>query len=430
MNAARVNFRIRKQRQKRLFILFPILLVLSAAVIFVLTRFDSRRKLSIPVKTWAPVSPATRSPALAEYKIRIRPGDTIGQVLSRYGFSPADVQAIYDQVKPVFDLRRIKAGQLLHLYADPSGAVVRLEYDVDDIRFLRVEKREELFRAVLEDRPVDIVAEMICGTIEDSPILAFNRFGEGDFLALAFADIFGWDVDFYIDIREGDTFKVIFEKRYLDGKFIGYGKILAAELVNQEKLHQAFYFLSPDTNRPGYYDAEGNSLEKEFRKSPIKWARITSRFSSRRLHPIHKVYRAHYGVDYAASIGTPVQATADGVVTFAGWNGASGRMVRIRHKNAYETMYLHLRSFGPGIRPGFRVKGGDIVGYVGSSGESTGPHLDYRIKRNGSYLNPLSAKFDPVEPLKEEWLDDFHAEVEKCRLLLADPFFLVGGSFF
>ncbi|MBN2408919.1 MAG: peptidoglycan DD-metalloendopeptidase family protein, partial [Candidatus Aminicenantes bacterium] len=384
----------------------------------------------IPVKTWAPVSPATRSPALAEYKIRIRPGDTIGQVLSRYGFSPADVQAIYDQVKPVFDLRRIKAGQLLHLYADPSGAVVRLEYDVDDIRFLRVEKREELFRAVLEDRPVDIVAEMICGTIDDSPILAFSRLGEGDFLALAFADIFGWDVDFYIDIREGDTFKVIFEKRYLDGKFIGYGKILAAELVNQEKLHQAFYFLSPDTNRPGYYDAEGNSLEKEFRKSPIKWARITSRFSSRRLHPIHKVYRAHYGVDYAARIGTPVQATADGVVTFAGWNGASGRMVRIRHKNAYETMYLHLRNFGPGIRSGHRVKGGDIVGYVGSSGESTGPHLDYRIKRNGSYLNPLSAKFDPVEPLKEEWRDDFQGEIEKYRLLLADPLFLVGGSFF
>ncbi|MBN2408478.1 MAG: hypothetical protein JXE07_01975, partial [Candidatus Aminicenantes bacterium] len=234
MTASRVNFRIRKQRRKRLLLAFPAVSILAAgAVVFVLTRFGGQRTPPVPVKTWAPASLATRSPALAEYKIKIRPGDTIGQVLSRYGFSPADVQAMYDQVKPVFDLRRIKAGRLLHLYADPSGAVVRLEYDVDDIRFLRVEKREDLFRPSLEDRPVDIVAEMICGTIEDSPILTFNRLGEEDFLALAFADIFGWDVDFYIDIREGDAFKVIFEKKFLEGKFLGYGRILAAELVNQ-----------------------------------------------------------------------------------------------------------------------------------------------------------------------------------------------------
>jgi murein DD-endopeptidase MepM/ murein hydrolase activator NlpD len=269
---------------------------------------------------------------------------------------------------------------------------------------------------------------MIWGTIEESPILAFNRLGEQDSLALSFADLFGWDVDFYIDLRQGDTFKVIFEKRFLQGKFIGYGQILAAEFNNQGRRLQAFAYSSPDTQRFGHYDAEGKSLEKEFRKSPIKWARITSRFTSSRLHPIHKVYRAHYGVDYAARIGTPVQATADGTVTFAGWNGASGRMVRIRHKNAYETMYLHLRSFGPGIRSGARVKSGDIVGYVGSSGDSTGPHLDYRITRNGSYLNPLSAKFDPVEPLREEHLTDFKRAIENYRRLLADPlaFFRAG----
>ncbi|MGB7295037.1 MAG: peptidoglycan DD-metalloendopeptidase family protein [Candidatus Aminicenantales bacterium] len=429
MTASRVNFRIKRQNRKRLFLAFPVLAVLAAAV-FVMTQLDRPKIEPIPAKTWAPVSSTAPSPALAEYKIRIRPGDTIGEVLSRYGFSPAHVQAMYDQIKPVFDLRRIKAGQFLRLYADPSGAVVRLEYDIDDIRYLRVEKRDELFQAALEDRPVETVTGMICGTIEDSPIQAFSRLGEEGSLALSFADLFGWDVDFYIDIREGDAFKVIFEKKYLQGKFLGYGKILATELINQGKLHQAFYFISPDSHRPGYYDAQGKSLEKEFRKSPIKWARITSRFSRSRLHPIHKVYRAHYGVDYAAPVGTPVQATADGVVTFAGWNGASGRMVRIRHKNAYETMYLHLRSFGPGIRWGSRVKSGDVVGYVGSSGESTGPHLDYRIKRNGSYLNPLSAKFDSVEPLKEEWLDDFQVEVEKYRLLLADPLIFVGSSFF
>ncbi len=430
MKASRVHFRIQRQKRKRLLFIPPLIAILAAVLIFVLAKVDGQKSTAVPAKSWASVSSAAPSPALAEYQIRVRPGDTIGKVLSRYGFSPADIQALYDQVKPVFDLRRIRAGRLLRLYADPSGAVVRLEYDIDDINYLSVEKREDLFQAALEARPVETTIGMAGGIIEESLIQAFDRIGERDSLALAFADLFGWDVDFYIDIRPGDTFKLIFEERYLQGNFIGYGQILAAEFVNQDILHQAFYYVSPDTHKPGYYDAQGKSLEKEFRKSPIKWARISSRFSRSRLHPIHKVYRAHYGVDYAADVGTPVQATADGVVSFAGWNGASGRMIRIRHKNAYETMYLHLRSFGPGVRSGARVKSGDVVGYVGSSGESTGPHLDYRIKRNGSYLNPLSAKFDPIEPLGEEVLDDYREEIEKYRILLADPLVLVGSSFF
>jgi murein DD-endopeptidase MepM/ murein hydrolase activator NlpD len=308
--------------------------------------------------------------------------------------------------------------------------VVRLEYDLDDFNYLSIEKRKDVFQASRHARTVETVMALISGSVEESLILAFDRLGEGDILALALADLFGWDIDFYIDLRPGDSFKVVFERKYLEGKFIGYGRILAAEFSNQGRTLQAFFYVPPGTQKPGYYDAEGKSLEKEFRKSPIKWARITSRFSSRRLHPIHKVYRAHYGVDYAADINTPVQATADGTVTFAGWNGASGRMVRIRHKNAYQTMYLHLRNFGPGIRRGKRVKSGDIVGYVGSSGDSTGPHLDYRITRNGSYLNPLSAKFDPVEPLKEEQLGAYKQAIEGYRVLLVDPLALVGPGFF
>lgn len=430
MTTARVQFKIqRRRRRKRL--LFILLIAACAVIILVvLTQLDGEKPRPVPAKTAAPAIPAAQTPALAEYGVKIRPSDTIGKVLSRYGFSAADVQVLYDQVKPVFDLRRLRTGQHLRLYADPSGAVVRLEYDIDDFNTLTVEKREDVFKAGLLARPVDTTIGLIWGSIEESPILAFNRLGEEDSLALGFADLFGWDVDFYIDLRQGDTFKVIFEKRYLQGKFIGYGQILAAELTNQGRMLQAFSYVSPDTQRLGHYDAEGKSLEKEFRKSPIKWARITSRFSSSRLHPIHKVYRAHYGVDFAAPIGTPVQTTADGTVTFAGWNGASGRMVRIRHKNAYETMYLHLRSFGPGIRSGARVKSGEIVGYVGSSGDSTGPHLDYRITRNGSYLNPLSAKFDPVEPLREEHLDAFKQAIEKYRLLLSEPLAVIGAGFF
>ena len=430
MTTARVQFKIQRRRRTKRLLLLLLIAACTVIILFVLTQLDGEKPRPLPAQTAAPAIPAAQAPALAEYRVKIRAGDTIGKVLTRYGFSAADIQVLYDQVKPVFDLRRLRTGQHLRLFADPSGAVVRLEYDVDDFNYLAVEKRDDVFQAGLHARPVETKTGIIWGTIDESPILAFNRLGEEDSLALGFADLFGWDVDFYIDLRQGDTFKVIFEKRYLQGKFIGYGQILAAEITNQGRLLQAFAYVSPDAKRLGYYDAEGKSLEKEFRKSPLKWARITSRFSSSRLHPIHKVYRAHYGVDYAAPVGTQVQATADGVATFAGWNGASGRMVRIRHKNAYETMYLHLRSFGPGIRSGARVKSGDIVGYVGSSGDSTGPHLDYRITRTGSYLNPVSAKFDPVEPLPQERLEDFKREIEKYRLLLAEPLAFIGAGFF
>jgi murein DD-endopeptidase MepM/ murein hydrolase activator NlpD len=430
MTTARVQFKIQHGRRRKQLLLSLMIAAIAVIILVVLTQLDGEKPGSASAKTTVFSTLGAPTPDLAEYRVKIRPGDTIGKVLDRYGFSAADIQVLYDQVKPVFDLRRLRAGQHLRLYADPSSAVVRLEYDVDDFNYLTVEKREDMFRAVLNARPVETTTGMICGSIDESPILAFNRLGEQDSLALDFADLFGWDVDFYIDLRQGDTFKVIFEKRFIQGKFIGYGQILAAELSNQGRLLQTFAYISPDTQRLGHYDAEGKSLEKEFRKSPIKWARITSRFSSNRLHPIHKVYRAHYGVDYAAPVGTPVQATADGTVTFAGWNGASGRMVRIRHRNAYETMYLHLRSFGPGIHSGARVKSGDVVGYVGSSGDSTGPHLDYRITRNGSYLNPLSAKFDPVRPLREEHLGEFKQAIEKYRWLLSDPPAFIGGGFF
>jgi murein DD-endopeptidase MepM/ murein hydrolase activator NlpD len=430
MKASRVQLKIRRGKRRRILLLGLAAAASAVLVLIALTQFKRGPAAPEPAAAAAPVMPAASPPEPAEYQVKIRPGDTIGKVLFRYGFSEADIQILYDQVKPVFDLRRLRSGQQLRLYADPSGDVVRLEYDVDDFNYLAVEKEDGAFRAGLHVRVIETLTGMIWGAIDESPIVAFNRLGERDQLALDFADLFGWDVDFYIDLRRGDTFKVIFEKRFLEGRFIGYGNILAAELNNQGKRLQAFAFVSPDTRRLGHYDAEGKSLEKEFRKSPIKWARITSRFSSSRLHPIHKVYRAHYGVDYAAPIGTPVQATADGVVTFAGWNGASGRLVRIRHKNAYETMYLHLWRFGPGVRTGARVTGGDVVGYVGSSGDSTGPHLDYRITRNGSYLNPLNAKFDPVEPLRDAHLGEFTTGIEKYRWLLDSPLALVQGVFF
>jgi murein DD-endopeptidase MepM/ murein hydrolase activator NlpD len=182
----------------------------------------------------------------------------------------------------------------------------------------------------------------------------------------------------------------------------------------------------PDTGRSDFFDPAGNSLRKEFLKSPMKFARISSRFSRSRFHPIRRIYRPHYGVDYAAPAGSPVQATADGVVTQIGWNGAAGRMIKIRHKNAYETMYLHLSGYAPGIRASARVYAKQVIGYVGSSGESTGPHLDYRILYHGKYVNPQGWKFQPAEPLRKEFLDAFKAEAEKLGFALDAPAFVLG----
>ncbi len=423
MKAANVQIKIQREKKKKLFVLAFCLLAL-AALIFLPVELILRRNGEPEVVEEAPV--VTRdAPPLVEYKERLRSGNTISEVLSTYGLAPGEIHTLYEQTKPVYDLRFIRAGQEFRLFALPAGKIVRLEYDIDDISYLSIQRSEEKFSAALATHPVQTEVNYLCGVIEDNPILAFNGLGETDALGLGFSDLFAWDVDFYIDLRRGDTFKVIYEKKYLKGKFVGYGNILAAELINRGKEFQAFHYLPPDTQKPGYYDAEGKSLKKEFIKSPIKWARITSRFSGRRLHPIHQVYRAHFGVDYAAPVGTPVQATADGTVIYVGFNGASGRMVRIRHKNAYETMYLHLRSYGPGIKVGARVKSGDIVGYVGSSGESTGPHLDYRIKLKGRYINPLSWKFEPVEPLKDEFVDDFKRQIEHYRVLLEDPLIFV-----
>jgi murein DD-endopeptidase MepM/ murein hydrolase activator NlpD len=433
-----VQFKIHRQTRKNLY-LFALLLAAAAAFGFLLAVLIPDKNDESTMKTGLEMGAALQgaelkdraiSPPLIEYREKLRPRTTIGEILANYGFSPSETLTLCDQTQPVYDLRRIRAGHELRLYAGPGGKIDRLEYDLDEVNYLIIERREDRFEAALKAHPIDIEIRLIGGIIEDSPILAFNRLGEGDALALAFADLFGWDVDFYIDIRQGDSFKVIFEKRYLKGKFVGYGHILAAELVNRRTAFQAFMYTSPDAQEPGHYDAEGKSLEKEFRKSPIKWARITSRFSSRRFHPIHHVYRAHYGVDYAAPVNTPVQATADGTVVSAGWNGASGRMIRLRHKNAYETMYLHLRSFAPGIKRGAKVKSGDVIGYVGLSGESTGPHLDYRIKLRGSYINPLSAKFAPVEPIKEEFLADYKRSIVKYQLLLDSPLEFVGLGLF
>ncbi len=369
-----------------------------------------------PDPSAAPIGPGAAFGPIIE---TIPLGSTLSDILAKHGFSVVEANWFYEEVKPVFDLRKLVAGRSIRLYQNESGITQAFEYDITDRHYLRVDRQGRRFLPGILGYQFETRTAGLAGVIEDILISAVEKRGEKSVLAILMSDLFAWDIDFYTELRVGDTFRMIFEKNYREGEFAGYGQILAAEFICQGRRYEAFRFVYPDTGEGDHFDAGGKSVRKEFLRSPLPFARITSRFSASRLHPIHKVYRAHYGVDYGAPLGTPVQATADGVVLSAGWNGGAGRMIKLRHANSFETMYLHLNRIL--VKIGDRVKMGQDIATVGSTGESTGPHLDYRITQAGVYINPLGKRFDPVAPLRKEYQDSFGREITRLRKLLPAP---------
>ncbi len=416
----KVNIHIRKRKGPRHITLLLFLLI-TMTLFLILNFIPKERHSDERFVSLSEPEELPKPDPIREHEETIQRGITLSDILSAYDFSPADIHKLRQDVKPVYDLATIRAGNKFRVFTSEEGEVQALEYNIDNGKYLTIQKDQNNYKAKIKEFEYDLKLKMIWGEIEDILIFAVTEQGEKGSLAISLAEIFAWDIDFNMDIRKGDSFKVLFEKKYLDGQFVGYRNVIAAEFTNLGKTFQAFRYTYPDTKISDYFDFAGNSLRKEFLKSPLNFKRISSRFSYSRLHPVRKIYRPHMGVDYAASPGTPVQATADGTVTFAGWNGASGRMVRIKHKKGYETMYLHLREFSPGIRKGKQVKGGQTIGKVGSSGVSTGPHLDYRIKHRGKYINPLSARFDPVDPLRVGFKEDFQKKAGQYMLFLEAP---------
>lgn len=409
-------------------LLSPLLLLIVGSAVYLLMngRPEHRTGSSGSRPAVSLAVPGRTEPFRVEHKIKIARGKTLADILTAHGFSDLEVENLNQGVKPIFNPAKIAAGRELRLYIDIFLKIQRVEYNKDDEGYLVIRRKADSFAAEIKPFPYITRTVFVRGTIEDTPIGAFNKSGEGDVLAMSFAEIFAWDVDFYLDTRRGDTFRLIVQKKFLGDAFVNYGDILAAEYLNGGKLYQAYRYTYPDTGRADYYDAAGGSLRKEFMKSPLKFGRITSRFTASRFHPILKKYAAHYAVDYAAGVGTPVKATAPGKVIFAGWNSGSGRMVKVRHKGGYETMYLHLNRFAEGLAVNTDVSGGEVIGYVGSTGESTGPHLDYRITYHGSYINPLGYRFKPAEPLRKEFRNDFQNKVQAFRLLFDWPLIMAG----
>ncbi|MGE5813241.1 MAG: M23 family metallopeptidase [Acidobacteriota bacterium] len=335
----------------------------------------------------------------------------------------ADVAlAAIEAVRGAFRPREfLRAEQPYRIVRTLDGLLRRFDYQIDVDRFLRVYCPDiaQPERFDVQIIPYEKRTEMgaVHANIDaDHPSLvaAIDAEGEHVQLAIALAEIFGGDVDFQSDLQPGDSVELLFEKIYREGQFAGYGNVVAARLLNDGRDLQAYRFTRE--GKAGYYDERGRSLRRFFLKSPLRFEpRITSRFSYRRLHPVYGSYRPHLGVDYGAPVGAPVQAVSSGTVLSAGYNGGAGLMVHLRHGNGFESMYLHLSSVGKGIRRGARVDQGQLVGRVGASGTATGPHLDYRLKRNGVYLNPLTVhrNLPPGEPIPASLRAEFDGERER-----------------
>jgi murein DD-endopeptidase MepM/ murein hydrolase activator NlpD len=363
---------------------------------------------------------------------------TLDSLLRAHDLSEELVAEAVTAVRAVFDPRQMRAGRKYRLEITLDGLLREFIYEIDTDRFLRIVRRDPAAPAALAAQVVPFEKQTAIAAIDarlegdiSSLIGAITGSGETIPLALELADIFSGQVDFNNDLQPGDSFKVLFEKATRDGAFSNYGAVLAASITVDGRQLQAFRWTDPATGKAAYYDENGRSLKRFLLKSPLKFEpRITSRFSMRRFHPVDRVYRPHLGVDYGAPAGSAVVAVAHGVVVSARYSGGGGNTVQLRHAGGFETYYLHLSSFAPGIRAGVRVSQGQLIGRVGSTGSATGPHLDYRLKRSGTFVNPVSvhSRQAPGEPIPAAQLvrfttlrDDALAQLRTTLLAAAPP---------
>jgi murein DD-endopeptidase MepM/ murein hydrolase activator NlpD len=404
--------------------LFLVLLVCAGGA-FTLTYTFQRRiaaaaEFDYQVKLAKQEGARIREQVILPTERKVPAGENFAAALERFGLSAGEAANASAAAQHAFNLRQVRAGNTITVGRSVEGTLREIDYKIDSERMLKIVPGDQGFSAQVQEIPSKTEVAAVTGRVDDSLFNAVEDTGESAELAMRLAQIFGYDLDFYTDPRKGDTFRIVLEKKkYANGQLAGYGRILAAEYENAGKKYQALLFHDPE-GRPGYYSADGKSLQKAFLRSPLKFgAPVTSHFSRARFHPILKTYRPHMGTDYGAPVGTPVQSIGSGRVTFAGRKGGEGNMVQIAHPNGYETMYLHLsRMF---VRDGEHVEIGRTIGLVGSTGLSTGPHLDFRILQKGQYKNFEKLGLPPSDPVSKKNLPEFEAVREKWLPLLKNP---------
>jgi len=335
----------------------------------------------------------------------VRPGDSLALIFARLGLSPTTLHAVMQAGPDTRQLRLLKPGEQLEFHIR-DGELRALNYIIDRTRTLAVRAGDDGFSAKLLQLTPELRTAQTSGTIDSSLYMAAQKAGLPEPLIMQLAGIFGWDIDFALDIRAGDRFSVIYQEPYVAGERFGEGTILAAEFVNNGRVHRAVRFSDP-SGHTDYYDPDGRSMRKAFLRSPVDFNRISSRFTKERYHPVLGVKRPHRGVDYAAPIGTPVKAAGDGKVLFVGTKGGYGRTIILQHGGQISTLYGHLSRFQRGLRSGARVRQGQIIGYVGKTGVATGPHLHYEFRLNGAHRNPLTVKLPSAAPIRSAYAQNF-----------------------
>lgn len=338
-------------------------------------------------------------------RVTVKSGDSLALIFSRLGLSPRTLYNIMSLGKEAARLKKLRPGQILNFHLN-ENELTGLEYEVDLTDTLSITKNDGEYQAELKHEKLEPLVKHAKAIIKDSLFLSGKRAGLSDNLIMQLVSIYGWDIDFALDIREGDSFTVIYEEQYKNGVKVTDGPIIAAEFVNRGTPLRAVRYTHADGHHD-YYADNGDAMRKAFLRTPVELARISSRFNLKRKHPILNKIRAHKGVDYAASTGTPIKATGDGVVALAGKKGGYGKTVILKHGGKYSTLYAHLHKYASGVRTGKRVKQGQIIGYVGKSGLATGPHLHYEFRVNGVHRNPLTVKLPKVESINKNALPEF-----------------------
>ena len=354
---------------------------------------------------------AAADPGSDWHEITVKSGDSLAAIFSRVGISAGELHSLLEQGGATHNLKKIYPGQTLRLMTNDEQQLVRLTYKIDELSTLEVSRSGDEFEISTTHRTPERRITNASGSIDNSLFVSAQAAGLSDSMTMELAGIFGWDIDFVLDIRKGDQFTVLYEELYLDGERIGNGNILAAEFINQGTSYQAVRYTDAG-GKTDYYSLDGKSMRKAFLRTPVEFSRISSGFSLGRKHPILNRIRAHKGVDYAAATGTPIKATSNGKIIHRGKKGGYGNTIIIQHGTKYSTLYAHMSKFRGGLTTGSRVKQGQIIGYIGSSGLATGPHLHYEFRVDGVHRDPLKVKLPGAEPLDSKYLADFSRKAE------------------
>lgn len=341
---------------------------------------------------------------LDEIRESVKPSQNLTDMLLPYNVDYAKVVELADEINKVYSVKKFNTGKeyVVYVSGDSLNTAKYFVYEINSKDYLVADLTNN--KVWLGKKEVKIVEHAVSGIIDYSLFTTIGKLNLSDNLAFKLSDIFGWQIDFYA-IQDGDYFSVVFEEEYVGDEFSGIGAIKSAHFVHNKRDYYGFAFNVDEGIE--YYDLDGNSLRRAFLKAPLKFTRISSKFTLSRFHPVLKIYRPHTGIDYAAGVGTPVQAVGDGVVESAVYSGGAGNYVKIKHNGNYSSGYMHLSKYGPGIRKGARVRQGDIIGFVGSTGISTGPHLDFRFWKNNQPINYLTMEFPSSNPIDPKYKTEF-----------------------